>query len=218
MESALIYCNYNNNIFRLCRILLSAFSGIKITKVNSYDEVLTSCRLKTFSLILIDLCCHNSEDIFFISKLKPFISNSYIVIFTVIDKESYIINALRLGVNGYILKEQSNNDIVQLLRGIEFSVPPLSPRISMIILKYFSFSNASNFKSCLSSQETNVLTLIAKGYTRKEVSRLMKISINTVSAYMKSMYKKLNVNNCSEATLEAVKLGLVTIDGFNTRL
>jgi DNA-binding NarL/FixJ family response regulator len=79
-------------------------------------------------------------------------------------------------------------------------------------LTYFQDAPVQKSDSCLSKREEEVLTLAAKGYKTKEISKMLEISLNTTAGYLKSIYKKLNISSRAEATLEATKLGLVKPD------
>lgn len=72
----------------------------------------------------------------------------------------------------------------------------------------FKESEIRNFQS-LSSRENQVLTLIAKGYTRPEVAESLGITTNTVATHIASIYRKLDINSVAEATLHACRWGLV---------
>lgn len=211
MRNILILEDHEQTMQRLKSLLIQAFNDVNISCAYSIVQAANMCQSEEYSLCLLDINLPDGNGIDFLSSIKPKLPTTYFVITTMFDDDEYIFKALRQGANGYILKEQSDNAIVKLLQGIVEGSPPLAPGISRKILKYFNPTPEKTSKTDLSKQETQVLTLIAKGYTRKEVSRLMGISINTVSAYIKSIYKKLSVRNCSEATLEAVRLGLVAV-------
>ena len=72
----------------------------------------------------------------------------------------------------------------------------------------FSKSEAKNFQS-LSSRENQILTLIAKGYTRPEVADVLQISPNTAATHIASIYRKLDISSVAEATLHACRWGLI---------
>lgn len=69
-------------------------------------------------------------------------------------------------------------------------------------------------KQCprLSPRENEVLMLIAKGFTHKEIARVLGLSPATVGGYKKEIYRKLAISSAAEATMEAIKYGLVSID------
>ncbi|PIY75642.1 MAG: DNA-binding response regulator, partial [Piscirickettsiaceae bacterium CG_4_10_14_0_2_um_filter_44_336] len=87
--------------------------------------------------------------------------------------------------------------------------PALSPTIARKIIKHFERSHLSQPSHNLTNREQEVLIFIAKGLTSKEVASLLEISNYTVKEYIKNIYRKLNISSRSEATLEAIRFGLI---------
>jgi len=99
--------------------------------------------------------------------------------------------------------------------------PPLSPSIARRILQCFSQptnktatpSNAeTSDATSLSQRERDVLVLVAKGLSRKEVAELLGLSGNTVARYIRDVYQKLNISSRAEAAVEACRMGLVSTE------
>ncbi|TXK92700.1 hypothetical protein BMR07_18315 [Methylococcaceae bacterium CS1] len=87
--------------------------------------------------------------------------------------------------------------------------PPLSSSIARRLLAHFNDPQQTR-KHNLTPRETDVLTLIGKGFTRKEVANELTISVNTAAEHIQNIYQKLNINTRAEAALEACRLGLIT--------
>ncbi len=134
-------------------------------------------------------------------------ANSYIVVYTIYDDDRHVFNALRAGANGYLVKEHSQQELTEMLRGVLNGQPPLSPAIAQHILDSFHTPQQGNVG--LTSRESEVLTLLAKGYNRKEIAEVLKLTSNTISWYIKQIYQKLDIHSRAEATLEALRMGLV---------
>ena len=136
---------------------------------------------------------------------------------SVFDDDKYIFSALRAGASGYLLKDQKKADLVKMLKGIVDGGPPLSPAVARHVLGYFapSVNNkvvANNTDATLIARESEVLALIAKGYTSTSVADLLSISPNMVSGYIKTIYRKLNISSRVEATMEAARRGIISGD------
>ncbi len=128
---------------------------------------------------------------------------------------------MKAGANGYLLKDQQEDELVAMLQGIVSDRPALSPLIAMKLLNQFHTINPleghrpdlndaeieANLLH-LTPRESEVLRLIAKGYSVKESAKLMDISHHTVSGYIKEIYRKLHVNSRAEAASLATRLGL----------
>jgi two-component system nitrate/nitrite response regulator NarL len=142
---------------------------------------------------------------------------------------------LQRGADGYLLKEDRFEVLVEELQKIVRGQPPLSPAIARRLLTHFRSSadgdassqgrgfNSSAFAGSkpvplvdkpldherLTPRESEVLTYLSKGFTIKEIASLMGIKWFTVNDHIKSIYKKLNVSSRAEAAVLASKQGLV---------
>jgi DNA-binding NarL/FixJ family response regulator len=158
-----------------------------------------------------------NNEIDFIPTTHKQSENASIVIITIYDTNERSLKTLRIGDNGYLLKGQQRMQFLKQLEGVLKGIPSLATSMTESVLQSFHqpklarspLLNKLNIN--LTGRETEVLTLLAKGCSRKEIANLLNISANTVSGYVKEIYKKLRVNNSAEATFEAVKIGLVSV-------
>ncbi len=134
--------------------------------------------------------------------------------------------ALESGASGYLLKDQSRDELTDMLKRIVEGQPLLSPAIARRLLGFFGPRQnntpapdpAVDAKALeivyLTAREQDVLGLIAKGYTTPKVGELLNISKNTAAGYVKSIYAKLNISSRAEAAMEASRRGIVSQDAF----
>ncbi|TAN81983.1 MAG: response regulator transcription factor [Gallionella sp.] len=159
-------------------------------------------------IALVDLGLPDGNGVDFIAELNYRASGTICVVASIFDDDQHIFPALRAGARGYLLKDQSQGAIIELLQGIIAGRPPLSPAVARKMLSHFRVPpELSN--PMLTERETEVLRLIARGLTTAEVARMLDISANTVPSYVKEIYRKLNVCSRAEAALTARNLGLV---------
>lgn len=173
-------------------------------------------------LALVDINLPDGNGIDLIREFRSADKSALFVVTTIFDDDKHIFAALQAGVNGYLLKDQDKQDIAAALKGIVSDEPPIAPFVARRILTHFQdIKNSHNAGSSqnsedddavcnLTSRESDVLVLIAKGYTRNEIANLLGISVYTVSDYIKSVYAKLRVSSRVEATLEAIRLGFIS--------
>lgn len=193
----------------LSAALTLAFSGIAITTADSIAGAQTSIAAPP-QLALIDLGLPDGSGVRLIEQLHPL--GCCCIVATMFDDDAHLFPALRAGAQGYVLKDQSQQQLAAMLRGIGNGEPALSPSIARRLLRHFQPALPAQqpvSAGVLTSREADVLRLIAKGHTVAEVARLLELSAHTVSGYLKDIYRKLSVNNRAEAALEAVRLGLV---------
>jgi DNA-binding NarL/FixJ family response regulator len=204
--------------------LLQAFSGIRIVEAGSIAEGLE--RLKTHAidahghdpidLALIDLGLPDGSGVRIIEALQQRGGHCLCVVSTVFDDDAHVFPALRAGAQGYVLKDLPAAALAQMLRGILDGQPPLSPSIARRLLRQFQTTPAARpaagpaqHEEALTPRESEVLQLIAKGYTVQQSAIALGLSPHTAAGYVKDIYRKLSINSRAEATMEAARLGLV---------
>ena len=164
----------------------------------------------TYDVALVDIGLPDGNGLELVTPLVA--TECEVIISSMFAQDSHVLDALKFGAKGYVLKDHSQQELVEMLQGIVGGRPPLSPTIARRVLEYFTQRGEPSAKEAevsLTERERDVLTLLAKGYTVKAVADLLDISPNTAAGYAKTIYKKLNVTSRAEATLEANRLGFV---------
>ena len=188
-----------------------------------------------FKLILVDLELPDGNGMELLAELARYPATK--IVTTLYSDDDHLFPALQCGADGYLLKEDRFEVLVEELQKIVRGQPPLSPAIARRLLTHFrhgplggggTASEAapvvSGFQSSrpvpmgrgapldherLTPRESEVLTYLSKGFTIKEIASLMGIKWFTVNDHIKSIYKKLNVSSRAEAAVLASKQGLV---------
>jgi DNA-binding NarL/FixJ family response regulator len=133
--------------------------------------------------------------------------NALVLLCTMHDDDDNIFEALKKGADGYILKnatlEQMMNSIYDLLQGGS----AMSPFIARKVLHSFRPSpvNTIDDIKTLTSREKDILSHLAQGYLYKEVADQCTISLETVKKHVQNIYKKLHVQNRTEAIIKFLK-------------
>ncbi len=208
LSNALILEDHAETRQVLQKVLQDIRPGIHLYEAASLRQARQKLyEQRHFDLVIVDIGLPDGDGTDFVREVAQTFTDSYIVIYTIYDDERHVFNALRAGANGYLVKEYSQRELTEMLRGILNGQPPLSPAIAQHILDSFHIPQQGNID--LTSRESEVLTLLAKGYNRKEIAEMLKLTINTISWYIKQIYQKLDVHSRAEATLEALRMGLV---------
>ena len=187
-----------------------------------------------FKLILVDLELPDGNGMELLAELGAYPATK--IVTTLYSDDDHLFPALQCGADGYLLKEDRFEVLVEELQKIVRGQPPLSPAIARRLLTHFRHGPiggtttsapmplASAFQSSrpmplgrgapldherLTPRESEVLTYLSKGFTIKEIANLMGIKWFTVNDHIKSIYKKLNVSSRAEAAVLASKQGLV---------
>lgn len=194
----------------LGQALALAFPGIAVVEAGSLSQA-HALLDDPPPLALIDLGLPDGSGVQLIEALQRRQAATLCVVATVFDDDAHLFPALRAGAKGYVLKDQTVDQLADMLRGIVDARPPLSPSIARRLLSHFQLPPSSQEAMVdLTARETEVLRLIAKGCTVQECADLLTLSRHTVSGYLKDVYRKLAVSNRAEAALEATRRGLIT--------
>lgn len=226
----------------LCRVVRESFSDDKtITEVGDLDGARRAINLTggdhglygadPFRLVMLDLELPDGSGLELLGELANYPATK--IVTTLYSDDEHLFPALQCGADGYLLKEDRFEVLVEELQKIVRGQPPLSPAIARRLLGHFrgsadgipgepALAHAGSFTSSrptplerlpehdrLTPRESEVLTYLSKGFTIKEIASLMGIKWFTVNDHIKSIYKKLNVSSRAEAAVLATKQGLV---------
>lgn len=207
--SALIVEDNPETLAWLSSCVRTAFPALQIITARSLAEAGIAMAATKFELALLDLGLPDGSGLDLIGKLRTANDACHIIVATIYDDDAKLLTALRSGARGYILKDQDLEQIVGYLQGIKQKRPAISAASSQRLIEHFNNKASELDQSGLTPRETDVTCLVAKGYSIDETASLLALSPDTVKGYVKSIYSKLGVNNRSELTLAAVKLGLI---------
>lgn len=216
MQRTLLVEDHHDTAIWLQDRVTFAFPSNEVIWVDSLSCAREALINRNFDLVLLDINLPDGSGLELIPEIRELQSPSYIIVTTIFDDEKSVFSAMQLGANGYLLKDYDNALFVEKLKGILRGDPPLSPAIARKLLDYFHNKAPRQNKDSplkseygLTKREEEVITLVAKGISNKEIARLLDISVNTASGYVKNCYQKLNISSRAEASLKAVELGLV---------
>ena len=141
-------------------------------------------------------------------ELKRVCPETKSVLLTRHDEDQYVVEALRAGVRGYVLKNQAGTDLVHAIQLVCRGQVYLSPGISRVVVDaYLSKSNLPD--DPLSSREHEVLQLIAEGKSTKDIAALLGISVKTAESHRSRLMQKLDIHETASLVRYAVRRGLV---------
>ena len=130
------------------------------------------------------------------------------ILVTMYAERQYVVQALRAGIRGYVLKSQGARDLIQAIREVHNGAVYLSPKVSELAVD-LSLGRAEAEADPLSPREREVVQLIAEGLTTKEVASVLGISVKTAEAHRINSMRKLDVHETASLVRYAVRQGLV---------
>jgi len=200
----------------LCALVKQAWTGVThVDEASNLKQARACLAAQAYSVALVDWELPDGNSGELIADISQRSPHTLVIVSTIHDDDERVFSALRAGAQGYVLKSQSQQTVLDQLCAIERGEPALTPSIAHKVLAYFRQRDqppplgASVDESLsLSPRELDVLRLIAKGYRNAEAAELLGMTVNTVSSYIKVVYRKLGVSSRAEAALEASRLGL----------
>ena len=194
----------------LAGLLRVAFGEVKITEAATVAQAYSHLNTKSFDLIVTDLNLPDGTGIDILHRIKKQGSTAYCVVATVYDDDAHLLPALNAGADGYLLKDQTGEQLLRDLDGILNGTPPLSPPIARRIMRLAKHESTATLSVPLTTREEEVLTYISKGLNSAEVGEILKLSSHTITTHVRSIYAKLDISSRAEATVEAMRRGLIS--------
>jgi DNA-binding NarL/FixJ family response regulator len=140
-----------------------------------------------------------------ISQISP---QTKVVVLTMHTEAQYVLEALRAGIRGYVLKSRAAGELVQAIREVSRGSTYLSSDISDTVVD--AYLNKVDIPSdTLSPRELQVLQLVAEGKTTKEVASLLNISVKTAESHRTRIMEKLDIHETASLVRYAIRRGLV---------
>jgi len=166
-------------------------------------------------LAVIDINLPDGSGIELVSEINACWPDTLALVATMYDDDAHLMKAFAAGAKGYLLKGDEADVLVGCLKRLTAGEPAMSPSIAHRILAHFrdmaeqqAPAPPLRHQQALSPRETEVLSLLGKGFTVAETARRLELSPQTVSTYVRTIYSKLNVSNRAQAALEARRRGL----------
>jgi len=140
-----------------------------------------------------------------IQKANP---QTRIVLLTVHSEDSYVLEAFRAGVRGYVVKTQAATDLVHAIHDVADGGTYVSPRISRAVIDAF-VTGTELPPEPLTLREREVLVLVAEGKATKEIAELLGVSVKTVETHRAHIMNKLGIHEAANLVRYAIRRGLI---------
>jgi len=131
-----------------------------------------------------------------------------VILLTVHAEDRYVLEAIRAGVRGYVLKKQAAADLVRAIREVSGGGVYLSPGISAAVVEAVR-SPQTPKEEPLTAREREVLQLVAEGKTTKEIAVLLRVSVKTADAHRTRLMQKLDIHDIAGLTRYAIRHGVI---------
>jgi len=129
------------------------------------------------------------------------------ILLTMHGEDTYVLQALQMGIRGYVLKSQAAMDLVRALQEVSRGAVYLSPGVSGAVVE--AYKTKKDLRDPLTPREREVLQLVAEGKTTKEAASLLGVSVKTAEYHRNSVMQKLGIHETASLVRYAIRRGLI---------
>jgi DNA-binding NarL/FixJ family response regulator len=179
--------------------------------IDGADALKQSMKLKP-DVVLMDLKMPNADGIEATRQIVETIPGVKVMILTTFETDSQVIQALKAGASGYVLKDSSATAIVNSVVAVMSGERVMASSVANRVLDMLTGrTSPKEFYDGLTNREIEILKLLANGMANKQIAYRLKISEKTVRNHVSNAYEKLGISDRSQAVLYAVRKGLVEV-------
>jgi two-component system NarL family response regulator len=156
-------------------------------------------------VVLMDLRLPGMGGVEAIMAIRKEFANARVIVLTTFDMDEDIFRAVQAGAKSYLLKDTPEDELAGTIRAVHAGNEPLPGRVAERLA-------TRRQRADLSKREMEVLKLLTKGRSNKEISSSLFITEDTVKAHLKTLFSKLKVKDRTEAAISAVQHGIVHLE------
>lgn len=155
-------------------------------------------------VVIMDINLPGMKGFECVRQLKAVQPEVQFLMLTVYEDSDSLFNSLKAGASGYLLKRTASAKLLEAIRDVYNGGAPMTPQLARRVVQFFS-KPAEGTLSELTPGEREFLGQLANGYAYKEIADRMKISIDTVRSYVRTVYEKLHVHSRTEAVVKYLR-------------
>ena len=181
--------------------LINSLPGFScVTVCSSGEEALRVIPAIAPDVVLMDIFLPRMSGIECTARLKLLLPKTQILILTAVDDDELVFMALEAGADGYLLKRTKPEDLRAAMLDVLGGGAPMTSEIARRVVESFRRAGRLPKQTVhLSAREEEVLILLSKGYSNKEIAVQLSIGVETVGSHLKHIYEKMHVRSRAEA-------------------
>lgn len=221
MEKITILLAEDHTLVRqgICQFLEREKDLEVVGEASDGEEAVRLAKQLKPDVIIMDIAMPKLNGIEATKQIKQLPFSTHILILTAYDYEEYIFPILEAGAVGYLLKDMNANELIGAIHTVYKGESILHPAVARKLIEQFRNSSVKYGREqaldLLSEREAEVLKMVAKGMSNKEIAKELFLSVHTVESHLGSTFSKLGVCSRLEATTEALKRGWFTLEDLN---
>jgi DNA-binding NarL/FixJ family response regulator len=172
------------------------------------------CQALKPDVVVIDIALPNNEGLEAIRAIKEACPHLHILVLTDQGEEERVLAAMKAGAQGYMLKDATTQDVIKAIGDVYRGEVVLHPSVAYVLLRALQTQDESDETAlnALTSRETEVLQLVARGRTNQDIAAQLSIDERTVRVHVTHILQKLGLHNRTQAALVALKHGLAELE------
>jgi len=206
------------------RVMLASERDLEVVaEAADGEEALLACRSFRPDLILMDVRMPKMDGLAATREIKAEYPRTAVLIVTTHESPEYLLDAIRAGAAGYVLKEATRTQLTNAIRRALSGESPMNQELAMRLLRRLADeggprsqpSSPEPATKCqeptpgpLTPRELDVLRHLAVGKTNRQISQELHLSLSTVKGHLERLINKLGVSDRTQAAVKAVELGL----------
>lgn len=197
------------------RLILEGLEGIEvIAEAHDGREALALIKAHHPDLVLMDIAMKELNGLDASFQVKNEFPDVRVILLSTFSSEEHVLQGLRAGVAGYLLKESATEELEQAIRMVMRGEIYLSPPISKQVIGDYIQRVSQGKKSLdeLTLRHREVLQLIAEGHSTKEIANKLHLSVKTVETHRAELMRRLGIYDIAGLVRYAIRMGLVSLD------
>jgi DNA-binding NarL/FixJ family response regulator len=201
------------------RALLESLDGIQVLEeADDGREALRLIELHRPDIVLMDIAMSGLNGLEATKRIHRDFPNTQVIILSMHANEEYVLQSLRAGAAGYLLKDAGTVELEIAIKAVAGGETYLSPPVSKhVISDYVRRMSAGEQETQstldrLTLRQREILQLIAEGQTTQEIARLLNIGVKTVETHRMQLMERLDIHDIAGLVRYAIRVGLVSAD------
>ena len=192
------------------RALLESLPGVEVVaEASDGDEaVRLACQLAP-SIALLDIAMPRKSGLVALREIRVSAPATKVVLLSMYDNHEYVTEAIQSGASGYLIKDAAVNELALALAAVERGDIYLSPSVSRKLAQAFANRAAPSQEGALTSRQTEVLCLVARGLSSKQVARHLDLSVKTIETHRAQIMERLDIHDLAGLVRYAIRNKLI---------
>lgn len=178
---------------------------VVVAEAGTGAQAVELCRNHRPDVVLMDLRLPGLSGVEATIAIRKEFPNCRVIVITTFDGDEDIYRALQSGAQGYLLKDMSKEELVEAIRKVHAGGHHIPPNVASRLA-------ARVARPELTQREVEVLKLITKGKSNKEIGAILDITEDTVKGHLKSVFGKLGVSDRTQAAISALQHGILHLE------